>query len=124
MTKPTITGTTTVSLGTVLNEDVQLVRRIPQLNLPLTTSSQTLGTGILGAVRVVTIQGIWAGIESALKTFNTSMEAWSNIANMSTRVYTDSLNNTYNVRCIDYVRIRSPEGPGRMLYTMTFIETV
>lgn len=123
MTNPTITGTTTVDLGTVLSEDIQIVRRVPQFNLPATKTSQTITNGLLGAIRLITIQGIIKGTEAELDSFNDDMEAWCNTNVQSKRTYTDSLGNTYTVRNIDYVRLRNNEGPGRLLYNMTFLES-
>ena len=123
MGNPSISGT--VQLGSVINEDIQIVRKIPQINFPTTTTAGTATTGLLGAIRILTIQGVWKGTEVELDTFNNYVESWVNTgASQEKRDYTDSLDNVYQVRCLDYVRNRDIDSPGRMLYTMTFIETI
>ena len=110
------------SLGSVINEDIQLVRRVPKFSVPGTSSATTFTVGFLGVTRILSIQGLFKGTVAEQDTFVTDVEEWVNGGNVEGRTYTDSLGNTYNVRCFDFLRVKDNRVGGRLLYTMVMIE--
>ena len=122
MANPSITGDTSIDLGSVQDEDVQIIRRIPNLNVALTSSSSTINVGLLGAKRLITISGRVKGTEAQLDTFVTSVEVWINQGTQGNRTYNDSLSNAYIVKAIDFTRTRNIEAPGKLDYTLVMIE--
>ena len=130
MSKPTITGTTTITdLGHVRDEDIRIFNKIMTAPLPFTSTSSTLNINLKGKKRLITVSGVqdgsgYAGATRALKiqSFIAEMEIWVNQGIQGKRTYTNSFASAYEVFCIDFVWTRNIESPSKIDYTITLVE--
>lgn len=129
MSKPTISGIT--NLNSVVDEDMDVINKIDGFSVPLTNSSSMVNANLRGRQRVITVTGIHTGesyagadVDAKLDAFVTQMELWCNPSSgaQTTRVYTDTLGNTYNVLCVNFKKNRRVDGNGRLIYVLTLIE--
>lgn len=130
MTKPTITGDTTITdLGRVLNENIRIFNKIISAPLPTTSTSSTLNVNLKGKKRVLTVSGIQNGSgyigatqELRIQSFIAEMEIWVNQGIQGKRTYTNSFASAYEVFCLDFVWDRNIESPGKIDFTIVLIE--
>ena len=130
MVKPTISEFTgTESLGTIFREQNKIQVKLLGGKLPASSSSGNVELNLGGKIRTIIVQGASDGVgftgatpEQQLAQFVYRMEEWVNNGIQTLRVYTDSLNEEYNVHCVDWTWIRSFSDPNRILYTLTLRE--
>ena len=128
--KVTPGGTLVVqSLGNVFDEDVQIFNKLLSVTLPLSGTASAINANFSGKKRVLTITGAHSGqgydtgtTEGNINAFITDMETWVNAGKQSSRYYTDSLGNEYEVISLEFVRTRQIDALGRILYSLTMVE--
>lgn len=79
-TRGTLTvGGSSVSLGTVSHEEVDMQTGLVDFSFPLLVSGSTVGSNIKGRRRVITIEGVYAGTFADMEaTFLAGLEGWLN----------------------------------------------
>ena len=117
-------------LGTIYKEQLQINVTFLEFNIPLTGSSSHLSSNVGGKKRIIMIQGAHDGTHfdgttpnGKLGDFVYEIEQWVNQGVQSIVGYTDSFGVTYYVHCFDWMWVRSPQDPHRLLYTLFMVET-
>lgn len=128
MVKPTLSiFSGTKNLGNVFKEQNQIVSKFIEFNVPLTDTEGRFSSQLLGKSRLVMVQGSHTGEgfdgtdpEEKLGDFVYEMEQWvnANIQSSTSVTYTDSLDTSYNVDCVDWTWTRTFDSPGRILYSL------
>lgn len=119
----TSNGLTTIDLGKVVTEEIQLVNKISKFSFPTQSTAATLSVNLFGKLRTISIMGIYVGTEAEQNAFVTSVEAWANSGIQTSRIYHDSLSNSYYVMCIDFNFSRKTDTNGRLIYNMVMLES-
>ena len=131
MSKPLLNVfTAPKGLGVIYKEQLQVNVSFLEFNVPLTSSSTHFSANLGGKKRIIMVQGAHDGTgfdggtpNAKLGDFVYEMEDWVNDATQPIAIFTDSFGITYYVHCFDWVWIRTPQDPNRVLYTLFMVET-
>jgi len=117
----------TESLGIVFKEQVGINIKFIDFNLPLTGAEGRVSANFGGKTRLITVQGAIDGTgfsgsttDQKLYDFVWTVNNWVNSNVQGSRIYRDSLNNPYNVDCVDFTWTRSNTDLNRLLYSFIF----
>ena len=117
------------TFGQVFREQSQIIRQVLGTSLPLTGSSSRLNFNILGATRIIIIQGATSGEgysgltqNDKLGEFIDNMEEWVNANIPDTETFTDSFGVSYSVQPVDFTWTRMKGDPFRISYSLLMKE--
>lgn len=130
ITKPALSiFTGSKDLGTVFSEQNNINVKFFEINNPLGDTTSRISLQVGGKNRIIILQGAHDGEgftgaddNAKLADFVYEMEEWINASIQTSKVYTDSLGNTYSVDAVDWVWTRSFDDPYRILYTLMMKE--
>jgi hypothetical protein len=116
-------------LGNVFKEQIQLVNKFLEVNIPLTGSTGRASFNFGGKTRLIVLQGstsgdgfIGASPDIKIEAFIETVNNWVNTGIQTKRQYTDSFGTIYNIDCIDFTWTRSNMDQSRILYSFIFKE--
>lgn len=131
MAQPTLDiWTNPKGLGRVYREEMQIVVKYSELNIPFTDTTGNTSLNWKGKTRLIILQGAQDGAsfdgitqDQKLGDFVYELEQWVNSNVQTSQVYTSSLGDAYDVVCHDFTWVRSNTDPYRILWSLLLKES-
>jgi hypothetical protein len=131
MTKPTLDiFSGAKGLGLIYKEQNNINVKFWEANVPLTSTSGRISLNVLGKNRIIILQGAHDGTgfdgvtqNQKIADFVYEMEQWvNNSGEQISSLFTDSLENSYDVDAVDWQWVRTREDPNRIIYSLIMKE--
>lgn len=121
MGAPTLTGTVNIELGTT-TVTMNVQRNLFRKKIPFTSTAQALVDSLTGALRVITVKGIYTGNSTALDTWESNTDFnWASVGTPEVKTFTAQSGETMSVLPDD---LRYDRYFNRIEYTLILIETI
>lgn len=113
------------TLGNVFTEEVQLVTKFVEFNIPGTQAQGNTALNLGGKTMLIIVQGVQKGtafdgvtVDQRLADYVYEMNQWVNAPIQTSRVYTTSLGDSYDVVCHDFTYKRMLEGQNQLVWSL------
>jgi len=121
MADPTLEGSSNIQLGTT-KVKMKVSRNLFAKKVPFTGTDKAIVMGVTGAMRFITIKGVYTASSGLLDTWESVTDFnWSAVAIPEVKVFTASSGETMNVLPDD---LEYDRYVNRIEYTLTLIETI